>query len=50
LNGCSPILASCYAQDEDVVADNIELDLGASREGSRTGKLVLTQVVIKNST
>jgi hypothetical protein len=37
LNYFPLIAASCYAQDEDVIADNIELDLGASREGSRTG-------------
>ncbi|KAK4022733.1 endoplasmin homolog isoform X1 [Daphnia magna] len=36
LLGLLLLSASCYAQDDEVVADNIEIDLGASREGSRT--------------
>ena len=30
--------ASCCAQDADDDVDQLDLDLGASREGSRTGR------------
>lgn len=36
LLGLLLLTASCCAQDEDVASEKIEIDLGASREGSRT--------------
>jgi hypothetical protein len=35
-----PLVGSCHAQDDDGETEQVDLDLGASREGSRTGKML----------
>ena len=44
LTGIIVFLASCCAQDEDIASEKIEIDLGASREGSRTGNGIISKI------